>query len=520
MGNIGLAVLFGLLGIGLGAGALYFFLSRWGENQLVRARSEAERLREETEGECKRLLKEAELEAKDFLIQAREEFEKETRKVQEEQKGVQQRLQHREELLDKKIEYLDRKELELQERLRKLQGQEQEMKVREEKQQELLAAAQKELERITGLSAAEAKKQLMESLLDKVRHEAAKKIRQIEEEAREEAEKNAKKIIALAIDRYSGEYVTERTVTVVALPSDEMKGRIIGREGRNIRALESLTGVDLIVDDTPEAVVLSSFNPVQREIARISLERLIQDGRIHPARIEEIVRKSEKEVMDGIREAGQQAVFDLGVHGINPELIKLIGRLKYRTSYGQNQYQHAMEVAFLCGIMASELGLNVKKARRAGLLHDIGKAVDHEVEGTHAQIGAELAKKYGEASNIVQAIAAHHDDDPATILGNLVQAADALSGARPGARREMLETYVKRLEDLEKIANSFKGIEKSYAVQAGREIRIMVQSDKISDEDAILLSKDVAQKIETELTYPGQIKVMVIRETRAVEYAK
>jgi ribonuclease Y len=299
-----------------------------------------------------------------------------------------------------------------------------------------------------------------------------------------------------------------------------MKGRIIGREGRNIRALEALTGVDLIVDDTPEAVVLSSFNAVQREIARLSLEKLIQDGRIHPARIEEVVHKAEKEVMDGIREAGQQATFDLGVHGINPELIKLIGRLKYRTSYGQNQYQHAMEVAFLCGIMASELDLNVKKAKRAGLLHDIGKAVDHEVEGTHAQIGAELAKKYGEAPPVVQAIAGHHEDDPGSILGNLIQAADALSGARPGARREMLETYVKRLEDLEKIANTFKGIEKSFAIQAGREIRIMVASDKVNDEQATILSKDIAKKIEEELTYPGQIKVMVIRETRAVEFAK
>jgi len=508
-----------ILGLAAAAGG-FFLLRQIDSKKMVEAEAEADRLKKDAEADGRRIIKEAELQAKDIIIQARKEFEQEAKKAQEEQKALQQRLIHREESLDKKIELLDRRDNELQDKIKKLQTQEQDLKKSEEKQAQLLEQAQKELERVAGLTAGEAKKELVDSMVEEAKHEAAKKIKQLEEEAREEAEKNAKKILSLAIDRYAGDYVTERTVTVVALPTDEMKGRIIGREGRNIRAIEALTGVYLIVDATPEAVVLSSFNPVQREIARLSLERLIQDGRIHPARIEEVVHKAEKEVMDGIREAGQQATFDLGVHGINPEIIKLLGRLKYRTSYGQNQYQHAMEVAFLAGIMASELKLNVKKARRAGLLHDLGKAVDHEVEGPHAQIGAELAKKYGESPSIVQAIGSHHDDDPGSVLGNLIQAADALSGARPGARREMLETYVKRLEDLERIAESFKGIEKSYAIQAGREIRVLVQSDKVSDDQSIILAKDIARKIETELTYPGQIRVMVIRETRAVDIAK
>jgi len=497
-----------IIGVALGAGGLYLALKKMGESKLLSASEEAARIKTDAEKESKQTVKEAELQAKDYSYQAKLEFEKESRKVREEQTTMQNRLMKREENLDKKIELLDRRDLELQDRNKKLQDREHNLKKKDEKYQKLIEETQKELERVAGMSSTEAK------------HEAAKKIRLIEEEAREEAEKNSKKILSLAIDRYSGDYVTERTVTVVALPNDEMKGRIIGREGRNIRALESMTGVDLIVDDTPEAVVLSGFNPVQREIARVSLEKLIQDGRIHPARIEEVVKKSEKEIMDGIREFGQQATFDLGVHGINPELIKLIGRLKYRTSYGQNQYRHAMEVAFLCGIMAAEIKINVKKAKRAGLLHDIGKSIDHEVEGTHAQIGAELAKKHGESASVIQAIACHHDDDPGSILGNLIQAADTLSGARPGARREMLETYVKRLEDLEKIANAFRGIDKSFAIQAGREVRILVQSETVSDEDALILSKDIAKKIEEELTYPGQIKVMVIRETRAVEFAK
>jgi ribonuclease Y len=371
------------------------------------------------------------------------------------------------------------------------------------------------------MTASEAKSILVESMENEAKLDAAKMIKVIEEEAKETADKKSKEIISLAIQRYAGEYVAERTVSVVPLPSDEMKGRIIGREGRNIRALEAATGIDLIIDDTPEAVILSGFNPVRREVARIALEKLIADGRIHPGRIEEVVRKAEEEVELAIKDAGEQAAFDLGVHGIHPEVLKLIGRLRYRTSYSQNIYQHSLEVAFLCGIMAAELGINVKQAKRAGLLHDLGKAVDHEVEGSHAVIGAELARKYGETPKIFHAIMAHHEDEkPNSVLAVLVQAADALSGARPGARREMMETYVKRLDDLEKISTSFAGVTTAFAIQAGREIRVMVSSEEVTDETAILLAKDIAKKIEADMTYPGQIKVNVIRETRAIEYAR
>jgi ribonuclease Y len=352
------------------------------------------------------------------------------------------------------------------------------------------------------------------------RYEGAKLVKRIETEAREESDKRAKKIIATAIQRYAGDFVAERTVSVVPLPSDEMKGRIIGREGRNIRALEAATGIDLIIDDTPEAVILSGFNPVRREVARLSLMKLIADGRIHPARIEDVVKKVAAEVDKTIKEAGEQAAFDLGVHGIHPELIMYLGRLKYRTSYAQNVLQHSVEVGFLAGIMAAELGLNQKLARRMGLLHDLGKAVDHEVEGPHALIGSKLAKKFGEAPKVVHAIAAHHEDvPPNSVYAYLVQAADGLSGARPGARKEMLENYIKRLEDLEAIANSFQGVSNTYAIQAGRELRVMVESEQVSDEEAVLLSREIAKKIEENLTFPGQIKVMVIRETRAIEFA-
>jgi ribonuclease Y len=354
-----------------------------------------------------------------------------------------------------------------------------------------------------------------------MRHESAKLIKKIEEETQVQGDKRAKEIIVAAIQRYAADYVAEETVSVVNLPNEEMKGRIIGREGRNIRALEAATGVDLIIDDTPEAVIISGFNPIRREIARITLERLITDGRIHPGRIEEIVTKAEQEMEQTIRESGERATFDVGVHGIHPELIKMIGKLKFRTSFAQNVFQHSLEVAFLAGAMASELNLNIKQAKRAGLLHDIGKAVDHEIEGPHALIGADLARKFGENQKIIQAIAAHHDDEKAqTTLSVLIQAADALSAARPGARREMLETYVKRLEELEKISYSFPGVSKAYAIQAGREIRVIVENEEITDADAAMLSRDIARKIENELSYPGQIKVTVIRETRAVEYAK
>ena len=356
---------------------------------------------------------------------------------------------------------------------------------------------------------------------DDARHEAAKSLRRIEDELRENADKKSKEIISTAIQRYAGEYVTERTVSIVSLPNEEMKGRIIGREGRNIRAIEAATGVDLVIDDTPEAVILSSHNPVRREIARISLERLMSDGRIHPARIEEIVTKVGEELENAIRDAGERACFDLGLHGLHPELVKLIGRLKYRTSFAQNVYQHSLEVAFLMGIMAAELKLNIKQAKRAGLLHDIGKAVDHEVEGPHATIGADLARRYGESPRIIHTIAAHHNDEaPDSVFAVLIQAADTLSAARPGARKEMLETYVKRLDELERITRSFTGISKTYAIQAGRELRIIVSSEQITDDESLMLSKDIAKKIESELTYPGQIKVTVIRETRSVEFAK
>ncbi len=376
------------------------------------------------------------------------------------------------------------------------------------------------LEQIAGIDREEAKAQLMQSIESEARMDCAKRLARIETEMKLEADRKGKNILALAIARYAGDYVADRTVSMVPLPNDEMKGRIIGREGRNIRAIEAATGIDIIIDDTPEAVILSGFNPIRREVARRALEQLISDGRIHPARIEEVVQKVSEELEVGIRESGEQATFDVGAHGMHVDLINLVGRLKYRTSYGQNILQHSLEVAFLCGVMAAELGLDVKKAKRAGLLHDIGKAVDHEVEGSHAIIGRDLARKYGEAEDIVYAIGAHHEDQPPkSVLDVLVQSADALSGARP-ARKEMLQSYVKRLEDLEKIANGFKGVDKSYAIQAGRDLRIIVDSQRVGDEETILLSRDIAKAIEEQLTYPGQIRVTVIRETRAVEYAK
>ncbi len=494
---------------------------RYSEAKMGAAREAARRLMEEAEKEAEILKKEALLQAKDKFYQEKAEFEKEILEKKQELQNLERRIIQRESNLDKKIELLDGKETEITRKEKVLLQQEKLVQEQEKKVADLIQRQRIQLENIAKMSSEEAKRLLMALMEEEAKHEAAKRIKKIEEEARETADKKAKEIISLAIQRYAGEYVAEQTVSVVNLPNEEMKGRIIGREGRNIRALEAATGVDLIIDDTPEAVILSGFNPVRREIARISLERLISDGRIHPARIEEIVQKVEQEVETTIREAGEQATFDVGVHGIHPELIKLIGRLKYRTSYAQNVYQHSLEVAFLCGIMAAELGINVKQAKRAGLLHDIGKAVDHEVEGPHGKIGADLARKYGESPAIVHAIAAHHEEEkPETILDVLVEAADALSGARPGARREMLETYVKRLEDLERIAQSFQGVEKSYAIQAGREIRVLVQPDRISDEASAMLSRDIARKIEKELTYPGQIKVTVIREMRAVEIAK
>ncbi|MBM4348812.1 MAG: ribonuclease Y [Deltaproteobacteria bacterium] len=511
-----------ILGMALLGGIVGFLVNkRYSEAKIGAAKEAAKRLIEEAEKKSEILKKEALLQVKDKFYQEKAEFEKETIEKKQELQNLEKRVIQRESHLDKKIELLDSKESDITRKEKALGQQEKLVQEQEKKVVELIQKQRAQLEHIAKMSSEEAKRLLMESMEEEAKHEAAKRIKRIEDETRETADKKAKEIISLAVQRYAGEYVAEQTVSVVSLPNEEMKGRIIGREGRNIRALEAATGVDLIIDDTPEAVILSGFNPVRREIARISLERLVSDGRIHPARIEEIVQKVEQEVETTIREAGEQATFDVGVHGIHPELIKLIGRLKYRTSYAQNVYQHSLEVAFLCGIMAAELGINVKQAKRAGLLHDIGKAVDHEVEGPHGKIGADLAKKYGEAPAIVHSIAAHHEEEkPESILDVLVEAADALSGARPGARREMLETYVKRLEDLEKIATSFQGVDKSYAIQAGREIRVLVQPERISDEASTILSRDIARKIEKELTYPGQIKVTVIREMRAVDIAK
>jgi ribonuclease Y len=430
------------------------------------------------------------------------------------------RLTQKEENIDRKIELFEKRENELSRREKHLKKRQGRLERKELEFEELIEEQKQQLEKISGLTADQAKELLIRAMENEARYEAAKLIKKIENETKEQADKKAKKILATAIQRYAGDFVAERTVSVVQLPNDEMKGRIIGREGRNIRALEAATGIDLIIDDTPEAVILSGFNPVRREIARISLMRLISDGRIHPARIEDVVKKVGQEVDLAIKEAGEQAGFDLGVHGIHSELIKYLGRLKFRTSYAQNVLQHSVEVGFLSGVMAAELGLNVKMARRMGLLHDIGKAVDHEVEGPHAIIGSRLVKKYDESPKVVHAIAAHHEDiPPNSVYALLVQAADGLSGARPGARKELLENYIKRIEDLEKIANAFKGIENTYAIQAGRELRVIVESESISDEEAIMLSRDIAKRIEESLTFPGQIKVTVIREIRAVEYA-
>ncbi len=487
----------------------------------VTERAEAERILEEARSKSELTVKEAELKAKDLLVSARAETERELRERRRELTAVETKLQGREETLDKRVEAFERRETDLNRRDQTVRNREKANTDKETEHQALIDEARNRLEAVAGLTREEAKRSLIEEMVGQARHDAAKHIRVVEEEAREEADRRAKRIISIAIERLAGEFVAERTVSVLALPSDEMKGRIIGREGRNIRAIEAATGVDIIIDDTPEAVVISCHNPIRREIARVALERLISDGRIHPGRIEEVVRHAEQTVEESIKEAGQRALIEVGVHGVHPELTKLLGMLKYRYSYAQNVLMHSIEAAFICGAMAAELGLNEKQARRAALLHDIGKALTHEVEGSHALIGGELARKYGESAKIVNAIAAHHEEVKAeTILAPLVDAADALSGARPGARREVLESYVKRLEDLETIAKTFKGVEKCFAVQAGREMRVMVEPSQISDDDATMLARDMARKIESDMTYPGQIRVTVIRETRATELAR
>ncbi|HLX38250.1 MAG TPA: ribonuclease Y, partial [Candidatus Binataceae bacterium] len=485
------------------------------------ARAQAEEITKEAQTRSQLVVKEAELKAKDMVVGAKADAEREMRDRRREIAAIEQKLEAREETFEKRQEAFERREADLNRRDQSLRAREKGLTDKEEVLQAHIDEARTKLEAVAGLTREEAKRSLMDEMIGSARTDAAKHIRIVEEEAREEADRRAKRVIAIAIERLAGEFVAERTVSVIALPNDEMKGRIIGREGRNIRAIEAATGVDIIIDDTPEAVVISCHNPIRREIARVALMQLISDGRIHPGRIEEVVRKAEQQVEESIREAGQRAIIEVGVHGIHPELVKLLGMLKYRYSYAQNVLMHSIEAAFIAGAMAAELGLNEKQARRAALLHDIGKALTHEVEGSHALIGGEVARKYGESAKIVNAIAAHHEEVKAeTILAPIVDAADALSGARPGARREVLESYVKRLEDLETIAKSFKGVEKCFAVQAGREMRVIVEPSQISDEDTSMLARDVARKIETDMTYPGQIRVTVIRETRATELAK
>jgi ribonuclease Y len=517
-------LLFGLIGliVGTGLAAGFFWLRAKQERAETEvAQKTAARILEEAKKDASAIRKEAELHAKDSVLKERAEFEKEVRDSRRELQNQERRLIGKEEAIDKRLESLDKRESELARRDQAIKSRERQVEEQAAEYGRQVDESRRQLEQVAGLTREEAKRNLIDQMVEEAKHESAKRIRVIEEEAKEEAVRRSQKIVALAIERLAGDFVAERSVTIFPLPNDELKGKIIGREGRNIRALEAATGIDLIVDDTPETVVISGHNPIRREIARLSLEKLVSDGRIHPGRIEEVVRKSEQELEESIKEAGQKAIFDVGVHGVHPEIIKLLGRLKYRYSYAQNVLLHSIEAAFICGAMAAELGLNEKQARRAALLHDIGKAVDHEVEGSHAIIGAELARKYGESPKIVNAIAAHHEDVRAeTILAPLVDAADALSGARPGARREMMETYTRRLEELERIVNEFKGVEKSYAVQAGREIRIMVQHDLISDDEASRMAREIARKIENEMTYPGQIKVTVIREMRAVDYAK
>ena len=481
----------------------------------------ARRIVEEARKEAQAQKKELLLQGQDDLFNQKRELENEFRERERDVKQRERKLDEMGGRLEEKLEKAAARELDLLSAEKELARKERELSESETFLQERISEQARRRSEITGLTPDEARARLLADIEARTRHESAKMIRQIETQARETADRKAKDILCNVIQRYAGDYVNEQTVTAVTLPSEDMKGRIIGREGRNIRALEAATGVDLIIDDTPETVILSAYSPLRRQVARMALERLIQDGRIHPARIEDVVQKCQQELDVQVREVGEQATFDAGVHGIHPEIVRLLGQLRYRTSFTQNVLQHSLEVSALCGMLAAELGMDVRKAKRAGLLHDIGKAVDHEVEGPHALIGADIAKKYNESPDIVHAIAAHHEDQrPSTALAVLVQAADSISGARPGARKELLENYVKRLEDLEGIATSFEGVTKAYAIQAGREVRVMVDADSVDDDATYLLCKDIAEKIEKNLTYPGQIRVTVIRERRAVGLAK
>jgi ribonuclease Y len=512
-----------LLALNLFVGAVvgYFLRKKLVEVNQKNIEAQGRQLIENALVEAEQVKKSAVLQAKDEAYQAKKEAEKEIKASRNELKDEQRRIDRKLKEVEVELDTLNKRSQKVSSREKLCQQQEGKLGEQKKELDQLIDSHRLKLEQVAGINREEAKTLLMESIESEARLDAAKRLSRIENEMKMEAGRKAKNILALAISRYAGDYVADKTVSMVPLPNEEMKGRIIGREGRNIRAIEAATGIDIIIDDTPEAVILSGFNPIRREVARLALENLIADGRIHPARIEEVVNKVTQELETGIMESGEQATFDMEAHGMHVELVKLLGRLKYRTSYGQNMLQHSLEVAALCGVMAAELGLNVKKAKRAGLLHDIGKAVDHEVEGSHAIIGRDLAKKFGEKEDIVYAIGAHHEDQPPkNVLDVLVQSADALSGARPGARKEMLQSYVKRLEELENIANTFQGVDKSYAIQAGRDLRIIVDSQKVKDSEATLLCRDIAHAVEEQLTYPGQIRVTVIRETRAVEYAK
>ena len=503
-----------LLGIAVGIIAGYFVRKNIYESKIGQANSEADRIIKQAEDDSKRIHKEKLLEAQEEIHKLRTESERENKERRSDLQKFERRVIQKEEILDKKLQNLEQKETSLGDKLKNVAKKEEEIEAIKTQQLE-------KLESISGITSDKAKEIILTNAERDVRREMSIMIKEIESQAKEEAEKKSREIIGYAIQKCAADHVAETTVTVVNLPNDEMKGRIIGREGRNIRTLETLTGIDLIIDDTPEAVILSGFDPIRREVARIALEKLIADGRIHPARIEEMVDKARKEIENIIKEYGEQAAFETGVHGLHPELVKLLGRLNYRTSYGQNVLKPSIEVAHIAGILAAEIGADIRLANRAGLLHDIGKAVDHEMEGTHVEIGMDLLKRYKESKEVIHAMSTHHGDyEPQTIEAVLVTAADAISAARPGARRETLEAYIRRLEKLEEIANSYEGVDKSFAIQAGREIRIMVKPENVSDEDIHLLARDMTKRIEDELEYPGQIKVSIIRETRAIEYAK